>query len=89
MFYFLRNLLAVLGLVVIIAAGYAMVKFQPSLTADGGFEDNALGVFADVGVKLIETGNMAEASIWKVCIRPVPTNLRPYIWSSRLSTFKL
>ncbi len=66
MFYFLRNLLAVLGLVVIIAAGYAMVKLQPSLTTIGEFEDKALDVFADMGAKLIETGNMAEASIWKV-----------------------
>lgn len=68
MFYFLRNLLAIVGLVVIIAAGYAMVKLQPSLNAIGEFEDNALDVFADMGVKLIETGNMAEASIWKVAV---------------------
>ncbi len=66
MFYFLRNLLAIVGLVVIIATAYAMVKFQPVLTAVGEFEDNAIEVFADMGVKLIETGNMAEASVWKV-----------------------
>ena len=66
MFYLLRNLLAIVGLVAIIAAGYAMVKFQPALTAIGEFEENALDVFADMGVQLIETGNMAEASIWKV-----------------------
>ena len=66
MFYFLRNLLAIVGLVVIIAAAYAMVKFQPVLTTVGEFEDNAVEVFADMGVKLIETGNMAEASVWKV-----------------------
>lgn len=66
MFYVLRNLLAIVGLVAIIAAGYAMVKLQPSLTTIGEFEDNAFNVFADMGVKLIETGNMAEASIWKV-----------------------
>lgn len=65
MFYFLRNLLAIVGLVVIIAAAYAMVKL-PSLTTIAGFEDNAGGVFAEMGVKLLETGNMAEASVWKV-----------------------
>jgi len=68
MFYFLRNLLAIVGLVVIIAAAYAMVKFQPVLTTVGEFEDNAVEVFADMGVKLIETGNMAEASVWKVAV---------------------
>jgi uncharacterized protein (DUF302 family) len=67
MFYILRNLLAIVGLIVIIAAGYAMVKF-PALTAIAEFEDNAVDVFADMGVKLIETGNMAEASIWKVAV---------------------
>jgi uncharacterized protein (DUF302 family) len=66
MFYFLRNILAILGLVVIIAAGYAMVKFQPSLAVISEFEDNAVDVFTDMGVKLLETGNMAEASIWKI-----------------------
>ena len=66
MFYLLRNLLAIVGLVVIIAAAYAMVKFQPVLTTITEFEDNAGGVFAEMGVKLLEPGNMAEASIWKV-----------------------
>ena len=65
MFYFLRNLLAIVGLVVIIAAAYAVVKL-PSLTTIAEFEDNAGGVFAEMGVKLLETGNMAEASVWKV-----------------------
>ena len=68
MFYFLRNLLAVVGLVVIIATAYAMVKFQPVLTSVGEFEDKAVEFFEDMGVKLIETGNMAEASVWKVAV---------------------
>jgi uncharacterized protein (DUF302 family) len=66
MFYFLRNLLAILGLVAIIVAGYAVVKLQPALTAFGEFDDKAVDVFTDMGVKLIETGNMAEASVWKI-----------------------
>ena len=66
MFYFLRNLLTIVGLLAIIAVVYAMVKFQPLLTTVGEFEDNAVEVFADMGVKLLETGNMAEASVWKV-----------------------
>ena len=66
MFYFLRNLLAIVGLVVVIGAGYALVKLQPSLTAVGEFDEKALDVVKDMGVKLVETGNMAEASIWKI-----------------------
>jgi len=68
MFYLLRNLLAIVGLVAIIAAGYAMVKLQPNLKVISEFEDNAVDVFADLGVKLVETGNLAEASIWKVAV---------------------
>jgi len=66
MFYLLRNLLAIVGLAAVIAAGYAMVKLQPALTTLNQLEDNAVDVFTDMGVKLIESGNMAEAGIWKV-----------------------
>ena len=66
MFYLLRNILALIGLVGIIFAVYALVKLQPTLTTIGEFEDNAMDVFTDMGVKLVETGNMAEASIWRV-----------------------
>lgn len=68
MFYLLRNLLAIVGLVAVIAGGYAMVKLQPTLNAIDEFEDNAVDVFKDMGVKLIETGNMAEASVWKIAV---------------------
>jgi len=68
MFYLLRNLLAIVGLVAVIAGGYAMVKLQPAFNAINEFEDNAVDVFKDMGVKLIETGNMAEASVWKIAV---------------------
>ena len=76
MFYLLRNLLAIIGLVAVVGAGYALVKL-PALTTVGEFEDKAIDVFADMGVRLIETGNMAEASIWKV---PVAEDMsgKPY-----------
>ena len=66
MFYLLRNILALIGLAGIVFAVYALVKLQPTLTTIGEFEDNAMDVFKDMGVKLVETGNMAEASIWRV-----------------------
>ena len=66
MFYLLRNILALIGLAGIVFAVYALVKLQPTLTTIGEFEDNAMDVFKEMGVKLVETGNMAEASIWRV-----------------------
>ena len=66
MFYLLRNLLAIVGLLAVIAAGYAMVKLQPAVISINEFDDKTVGVLAEMGVKLVETGNMAEASVWKV-----------------------
>jgi len=66
MFYLLRNLLAIVGLLTVIAAGYALVKYQPEMATIGEFEDEAMDVFTELGVKLVETGNMAEASVWKI-----------------------
>lgn len=66
MFYLLRNLLAIVGLAAVIVAGYAMLKLQPAISALNEFESHSVAVFTDMGEKLIESGNMAEASIWKV-----------------------
>ncbi len=66
MFKLMRNILAIVGLVAVLAAVYAMVTLRPALAVFNQFEDNAGNVFADMGVKLIESGNMAEASVWKV-----------------------
>ena len=66
MFYLIRNILAIVGLAAVIGAGYAMVKLQPAIMVFNDFEDRATDVFADMGVRLVETGNMAEASVWKV-----------------------
>jgi uncharacterized protein (DUF302 family) len=65
MFYLLRNLLAIVGLLAVIAGGYALVKYQPAINTVNQFEDKAVDVFAEMGARLIETGNMAEASVWK------------------------
>jgi uncharacterized protein (DUF302 family) len=66
MFYLLRNLLAIVGLLAVIAGGYALVKYQPAINTVNQFEDKAVDVFAEMGARLIETGNMAEASVWKI-----------------------
>ncbi len=62
----IRNLLAIIGLAAIIAAGYAYSRMQPIMTSLDQFEDKSMDVFIDMGEKLIETQSMAEASIWKI-----------------------
>ena len=62
----IRNLLAIIGLAAIIAAGFAYTKIQPIMSSLDQFEDKSMDVFIDMGEKLIETQSMAEASIWKI-----------------------
>lgn len=66
MFYLLRNLFAILGLVAVIAVVYAMIQLQPVVAAFNEFEDKSLDVYMEMGEKLLETSNMAEATVWKV-----------------------
>ncbi len=54
----LRNLLAATGLVAILATGWAVLTFR-------GFEPAAARVYYDMAQQLIETGNAAEATVWK------------------------
>lgn len=66
MFYALRNLFALLGFVVVIAAIYAAVTFAPMMQAFDSFDEKAIGVYGEMVETLLETGNAAEATVWKV-----------------------
>lgn len=66
MFYALRNLFALLGLAVVIIAIYAAVKMAPMMQAAESFDEKAIDVYRDMMVQVMETGNAAEAMVWKV-----------------------
>jgi uncharacterized protein (DUF302 family) len=68
MFYALRNLFALVGVVVFAACIYAAVKFGPALEAFQSFDEKASDVYGEMIVKLLETGNSAEATVWKVAV---------------------
>lgn len=61
----LRNLLALIGLVAIVAVVWAGLKFQPYYSAFQTFDDNALATYQDMATKLVETGSPVEATIWR------------------------
>lgn len=63
MFYALRNLFSLIGLAVVVAAIYAAVTFAPKMKA---FDEKAISVYAEMVEVLLETGNAAEATVWKV-----------------------
>jgi uncharacterized protein (DUF302 family) len=74
MIYFLRNLLALIGLVSIAGVIYLAVQFEPTVRVFNQFEDKATDYYMDTMQQLLETGNMAEATVWKV---PVADGLSP------------
>lgn len=61
----LRNILALIGLVSIVGMGWAAMKIQPYYSAFQEFDAKALATYTDMANKLIETGNAADATVWK------------------------
>ena len=66
MFYALRNLFALLGLAAVIVVIVGYLKMAPMIEAFNELDEKAIDVYGDMVVKLLETGNGAEATIWKV-----------------------
>jgi uncharacterized protein (DUF302 family) len=66
MFYALRNLFALIGLVFMVLAIYAYIQMAPMMKTFGEFDENAMSVYSDMVTTLLETGNAAEATVWKV-----------------------
>jgi uncharacterized protein (DUF302 family) len=65
----LWNLLAVVGLLAIIGAIWAAIVFMPYYQKFQSFDDKALPTYTKIFNKLMETGNAAEATIWKEKVR--------------------
>ncbi len=60
---FIRNLLAIIGLVSLIAAGYAYVRLAPTLTE---FDSEFPRVYGELAQRLLETGDPGVAMMWAV-----------------------
>ena len=68
MFYALRNLFALIGVVAVVFAISAAVKMAPMMKSFDSFDEKALGVYMEMMEKIVETGNAAEATVWKVAV---------------------
>lgn len=66
MFYTLRNLFALVGLAAVIIAIYAAIQIAPMMQAFDELDEGAFGVYSEMMSKVLETGNSAEAMVWKV-----------------------
>lgn len=58
----IRNLLALIGLVVIIGAVMLWSKTKDNIAE---FDPNALNVYKELAVNIVSTKNAAEATVWK------------------------
>jgi len=74
MFYALRNLFALLGFVAVVVCIIVYMKVAPMKQAFDAFDENAISVYTELASNLIETGNMADATVWKT---PVKDGLSP------------
>jgi uncharacterized protein (DUF302 family) len=60
---FLRNLLALIGLLAVGAVAYVWFTYGPQFQE---FDRESFATYRDMATVLLETGNAAEATIWKV-----------------------
>lgn len=59
---FLRNLFALIGLVTVLGSIYGYVRYSAAIN---DFDPKALSVYQGMTERLLETGNAAEATVWK------------------------
>lgn len=71
---FIKNLLALVGLIAIVLTVAAVMKGYPKYQVFKSLDPQAQQVYESMFDKLLETGNGAEATIWKV---PVDEGLSP------------
>ncbi len=70
----IRNLLALIGLIALAAIIWVGVKYGGLIARVGELDDKALSVYGELFTKVLETGNSADATVWK---RKVAEGLTP------------
>jgi len=67
---YLRNLLAIIGALAILA-GVAVSPYVMEVRERvSGFDDGAFDAYRDMALKLLETGSLVEATVWKAQVNP-------------------
>lgn len=62
---FIRNILAILGLVGLIGGGFAYMKISDEVAEFNKLDPGAKELYLNMWTKLKETGNSADATVWK------------------------
>ena len=61
----LRNIFALLGVVAVIGLLVLLFKVEPMFQRFRTFDDEAFRVYTELAHNILETGNAAEATVWK------------------------
>jgi uncharacterized protein (DUF302 family) len=62
----IRNILAIIGLIAIVVGGWGYSKISGEMAAFNELDPGAKDVYMEMWTKLKETGNSADATVWKV-----------------------
>lgn len=62
---FIKNILAIIGLIAIIGGGFAYSKFGGEMNALNQLDPKAKETYMGMWEKLKQTGNSADATVWK------------------------
>ncbi len=62
---FIKNILAIIGVIALLGGGYAYSKFSGELNALNALDPGAKKVYGDMWTKLKETGTSVDATVWK------------------------
>ena len=65
----IRNLLALIGVLALIIIIYAFIKFEPVYSRFNTFDEKATETYKTLFNNILETGNAAEATVWKMQVK--------------------
>ena len=66
---FLKNLLAIVGVATILLVAAASPRIYEVKSRLAEFDPKAMGVYLEMFGKILETGNAAEATVWKAPVK--------------------
>jgi uncharacterized protein (DUF302 family) len=61
----IKNILAVFGVISLILLGVIYIKANPYITRFNQFDPKAWDTYKELATQIIETGNAADATVWK------------------------
>lgn len=61
----IKNIFSLIGIVAVVVVLVLLFKFEPMVQRFKSFDDEALRVYTELAHNILETGNAAEATVWK------------------------